>query len=69
MVNLNFMEAKMNKAAYSIREVAEMGIGSPSHIRRMVLKGEIPAIKLGARYVIPAFWIKQNFQKSSAENE
>ena len=37
----------MNKAAYSIREVAEMGIGSLSHIRRMVLKGEIPAIKLG----------------------
>lgn len=66
---MNFMEAKVTKAAYSIREVAEMGIGSPSHIRRMVLLGEIPAIKLGARYVIPAYWIKQNFRKSAAEDQ
>ena len=47
MVNLNFMETKMNKAAYSIREVAEMGIGSPSHIRRMVWKVKYPPSNWG----------------------
>lgn len=57
----------MTKAAYSIREVAEMGIGSPSHIRRMILQGEIPSLRLGTRHLIPAYWLEQNFQIPAAK--
>jgi len=56
----------MSKAAYSVREIAEMGIGSQSHIRRMIKAGEIPVVKLGHRELIPAWWIEDNFVKPDA---
>jgi hypothetical protein len=67
MVNLIFMETKMDKAAYSIRELAELGLGSQSHIRRMIKAGSIPVFKLGHRELIPAYWVEENFQKPAAE--
>ena len=59
------MEIKMTKAAYSIRELAELGLGSQSHIRRMIKAGEIPIVKLGNRDLIPAFWVEDTFLKPS----
>jgi len=53
----------MVKIAYSVRELVELGIGSQSHIRRMMKSGEIPVVKLGHRELIPAYWIKDNFFK------
>ena len=54
------------RAAYSIREAEELGIGSQSHIRRMIKADEIPVVKLGNRQLIPAWWVKDNFDKPNA---
>lgn len=56
----------MNKFAYSVKELANMGLGSQSHIRRMVKAGEIPVVKLGNRELIPSYWIEDNFVKPDA---
>ena len=56
----------MIKAAYSVRELAEIGLGSQSHIRRMMKAGEIPMVKLGHRELIPAYWVEDNFVKPDA---
>jgi len=64
---MNFKETMMNKAAYSIRELAELGLGSQSHIRRMIKQGNIPVVKLGNIELIPAYWVDENFQKPAAE--
>ena len=56
----------MNKLAYSVKELANMGLGSQSHIRRMIKAGEIPVVKLGSRELIPAHWIEDNFVKPDA---
>ena len=56
----------MQKVAYSAKELAEMGIGSESHIRRMMKAGEIPVVKLGKRELIPAYWVEENFVKPNA---
>ena len=56
----------MNKFAYSVKELANMGLGSQSHIRRMIKAGEIPVVKLGNRELIPAYWIEDNFVKPDA---
>ena len=56
----------MNKFAYSVKELANMGLGSQSHIRRMVKAGEIPVVKLGNRELIPAYWVEDNFVKPNA---
>ena len=56
----------MQKVAYSAKELAEMGIGSESHIRRMMKAGEIPVVKLGNRELIPAYWVEDNFVKPDA---
>ena len=56
----------MRKFAYSVKELAHMGLGSQSHIRQMIKAGEIPVVKLGRREFIPAYWIEDNFQKSNA---
>lgn len=56
----------MSKAAYSIKEIAEMGIGSQSHIRRMIKSGQIPAVKLGSRDLVPSWWVEENFGKNDA---
>ena len=56
----------MQKVAYSAKELAEMGIGSESHIRRMMKAGEIPVVKLGNRELIPAYWVQDNFVKPDA---
>ena len=54
------------RAAYSIREAEELGIGSQSHIRRMIKVGKIPVVKLGTRELIPAYWVEDNFVKPDA---
>ena len=54
----------MNKFAYSVKELANMGLGSQSHIRRMIKAGEIPVVKLGNRELIPAYWVEDNFKPS-----
>ena len=59
----------MNKFAYSVKELANMGLGSQSHIRRMIKAGEIPVVKLGNRELIPAYWVEENFWKSDATSE
>tara|TARA_B100000575_G_C22901083_1_gene523807 strand:- start:165 stop:338 length:174 start_codon:yes stop_codon:yes gene_type:complete len=56
----------MNKVAYSAKELSEMGIGSESHVRRMMKAGEIPVVKLGKRELIPAYWVEENFVKPNA---
>ena len=56
----------MNKFAYSVKELANMGLGSQSHIRRMIKAGEIPVVKLGNRELIPAYWVEDNFVKPDA---
>jgi len=56
----------MNKFAYSVKELANMGLGSQSHIRRMIKTGEIPVVKLGNRELIPAYWVQDNFVKPDA---
>ena len=56
----------MQKVAYSAKELAEMGIGSESHVRRMMKTGEIPVVKLGKRELIPAYWVEENFVKPNA---
>ena len=56
----------MNKFAYSVKELANMGLGSQSHIRRMIKAGEIPVVRLGNRELIPAYWIEDNFVKPDA---
>ena len=53
----------MNKVAYSAKELSEMGIGSESHVRRMIKAGEIPVVKLGHRDLVPAYWVEDNFLK------
>ena len=56
----------MNKFAYSVKELANMGLGSQSHIRRMIKAGEIPVVRLGNRELIPAYWVQENFVKPNA---
>ena len=56
----------MQKVAYSAKELAEMGIGSESHVRRMMKAGEIPVVKLGNRELIPAYWVEDNFVEPDA---
>ena len=56
----------MKKFAYSVKELANMGLGSQSHIRRMIKAGEIPVVKLGNRELIPAYWVEDNFVKPDA---
>ena len=56
----------MNKFAYSVKELANMGLGSQSHIRRMIKAGEIPVVRLGNRELIPAYWVEENFVKPNA---
>jgi excisionase family DNA binding protein len=56
----------MNKFAYSVKELANMGLGSQSHIRRMIKVGKIPVVKLGTRELIPAYWVEDNFVKPDA---
>ena len=51
------------KVAYSIADLVSMGLGSQSHIRRKVLEGEIPHVKLGKRWLIPAYWVHDIFLK------
>ena len=56
----------MNKFAYSVKELANMGLGSQSHIRRMIKAGKIPVVKLGNRELIPAYWVEDNFVEPNA---
>ena len=56
----------MEKAAYGVRELTEMGLGSESHIRRKIKSGEIPVVKLGQRELIPSWWVKEKFGKPDA---
>ena len=56
----------MQKVAYSAKELSEMGIGSECHVRRMIKCGAIPVVKLGHRYLVPAYWVKDNFGNSDA---
>ena len=57
----------MTKIAYSAKEPSELGIGSESHVRRMIKAGKIPVVKLGNRELIPTNWVEENFQKPAAE--
>ena len=57
----------MLKIAYSAKELSELGLGSESHVRRMIKAGNIPVVKLGYRELIPAYWVDEQFQKSAAE--
>lgn len=57
----------MPKIAYSAKELSELGIGSESHVRRMIKAGIIPVVKLGHRELIPAYWVDEQFQKPAAE--
>lgn len=56
----------MNKVAFSAKELSEMGVGSESHVRRMMKAGKIPVVKLGHRELIPAWWVEDNFVKPDA---
>ena len=56
----------MEKAAFSVRELTQMGLGSESHIRRMIKASEIPVVKLGHRELIPSWWVEENFVKNDA---
>jgi len=57
----------MLKIAYSAKELSELGLGSESHVRRMIKAGKIPVVKLGNRELIPAYWLDENFQKPAAD--
>ena len=37
----------MQKVAFSAKELSEMGVGSESHVRRMIKAGEIRLLNLG----------------------
>ena len=54
------------RAAYSVREAEELGLGSQSHIRRMIKAGEIPSVRLGHRELIPSWWVSQTFDNPNA---
>ena len=56
----------MKKFAYSVKELANMGLGSQSHIRRMIKAGEIPVVKLGNRDLVPSWWVEENFNNPDA---
>lgn len=56
----------MTKLAYSAKELSEMGLGSESHIRKLMKSGEIPVVKLGHRDLVPSFWVKNNFGNPDA---
>ena len=56
----------MEKAAFSVRELTQMGLGSESHIRRMIKAGEIPVVKLEHRELIPSWWVEENFNNPDA---
>lgn len=56
----------MNKFTCSVKELANMGLGSQSHIRRMITAGEIPVVKLVTRKLIPAYCAEDNFVKPDA---
>ena len=56
----------MKKVAFSAKELSEMGVGSESHVRRMMKAGEIPVVKLGHRELIPAWGVEDNFVKPDA---
>ncbi|HAW20242.1 MAG TPA: hypothetical protein DCX14_08675 [Flavobacteriales bacterium] len=58
----------MTKAAYSVRELVELGLGSQSHIRRLMKANIIPVIRLGHRELIPAYWVEDNFLKPAQTN-
>jgi len=51
----------MKKVAYSVKELSEVGLGSESHIRRLIKEDKIPAIRLGKRELIPAYWVDDYF--------
>ena len=51
----------MKKVAYSVKELSEVGLGSESHIRRLIKEDKIPAIRLGKRELIPAYWVDDHF--------
>jgi len=53
----------MKKIAYSIKDLSEVGLGSESHIRRLIKEDKIPAIRLGKRELIPAYWVDEYFLK------
>ena len=57
----------MQKIAYSAKELSKLGVGSESHVRRMIKAGKIPIVKLGHRELIPAYWVDEQFQKPAAE--
>ena len=57
----------MPKIAYSAKELSELGIGSESHVRRMIKVGKIPIVKLGHRELIPAYWVDEQFKKPAAD--
>ena len=56
----------MKKIAYSAKELANLGLGSESHVRRMMKANKIPVVSLGRRELIPAYWIEENFEKPNA---
>ena len=56
----------MEKTAFSVRELTQMGLGSESHIRRKIKSGEIPVVKLGHRELVPSWWVKEKFGKTDA---
>ena len=56
----------MKKFAYSVKELANMGLGSQSHIRRMIKAGKIPTVVLGQRNLVPAWWVEMNFSNPDA---
>lgn len=47
------------RAAYSMREVAQKLGVAQTHIGNMVRAGEIPSKKLGRRILIPRWWVDQ----------
>jgi len=57
----------MQKIAYSAKELSKLGVGSESHVRRMIKAGNIPVVKLGHRELIPSWWVDEQFQKPAAE--
>ena len=57
----------MPKIAFSAKELSELGLGSESHVRRMIKAGKIPVVKLGNRELIPAYWVDEQFKKPAAE--
>ena len=51
----------MKKIAYSVKELSEVGLGSESHIRRLIKEDKIPSIRLGKRELVPAYWVNDYF--------